>query len=180
MEDYALTDERIQYIKRLAYRYAQYRRSAFIDAEDLASCAMTRWWQFCQQRSSPPADVPDEVLFRQQVKFAMKDAIRTSDPVKVSRSYQSKLKAYEMPYAVSLDHAQGVQTDESPVDPEMWMDVLSALKTLSEKEQILLSLVVEQGYSFTEVATVFGVAVSTVTRQYRTALDRVKKNLQTS
>lgn len=180
MEDYALTDERIQYIKRLAYRYAQYRRSAFIDAEDLVSCAMTRWWQFCQHRDPPPSDIPDEVLFRQQVKFAMKDAIRTSDPVKVSRSYQSKLKAYEMPYAVSLDHAQDVQTDESPVDPEMWLDVPSALKTLSEEEQILLSLIVDQGYSFTEVAAVFGVAVSTVTRQYRAALDRVKKNLQTS
>jgi len=86
-----------------------------------------------------------------------------------------QMKAYEMPYAVSLDHAQDVQTDESPVDPEMWLDVPSALKTLSEEEQILLSLIVDQGYSFTEV-----VAVSAMTRHYRAALDRVRKNLQTS
>lgn len=178
MEDLGLTEDRIIYIKRLAYRYAAYRRSAVIDADDLVSGAMMRWWEFSQNRLASLQEIPEEILFRQQVKFSMRDQIRNSEVVKVSRSYKAKLEAYETPYAVSLDHALHVQTQESEVDPDLWIDVVDSLKRLTDKEQLVLSLAVEQGFTFTEIAYAMDVAVSTVTRQYHGALAKLKKNME--
>lgn len=178
MEFSGLSEDRIVYIKRLAYRYASFRRSSVIDADDLISGAMIRWWEFSQNRLASLQHIPEDVLFRQQVKFSMRDQIRNSEVVKVSRSYKAKLAAYEVPYAVSLDHALHVQTQEVPVDPDVWIDVVDALKLLSDKEQLVLSLAVEQGYTFTEIAYAMDVAVSTVTRQYHGAVAKLKKNME--
>lgn len=175
-----LSEDRIVYIKRLAYRYAAYRRSAVIDADDLISGAMMRWWEFSQHRLAALQHIPEDILFRQQVKFSMRDQVRNSEVVKVSRSYRAKLEAYEAPYAVSLDNALHVQTQEQPVDPDLWLDVVDALKLLSEREQLVLSLSIEQGYTFTEIAYAMDVAVSTVTRQYHGAVAKIKKSLQQS
>jgi len=177
--DYSgLSEDRIVYIKRLAFRYVNYRRSSSIDAEDLVSSAMIRWWEFSQVKLAKFTEVPEEVLFRQQVKFAMRDLVRNSEPVKLSRSYKAKLQAYETPYAVSLDTALHIQEASSDiVDTESWLDIVGALQQLSTKEQLILSLSVEQGYTFTEIAYTMDVAVSTVTRQYQAALTKIKNIL---
>ena len=178
VDDAGLTEERIHYIRRLAYRYVRLRRSAAIDEDDLVSAASLRWWQFTVTRLHAFDTVPEEVLFRQQIKFAMRDTIRESEPVKVTRTQRSKLKAYEMPYSVDIEHVINISAGEEHTDPELWLDVVNSLQTLSVKEQTVLSLSVMHGYTFTEIAYAMNVSVSTVTRQYQNALEKIKKDLQ--
>ena len=177
MSEEDLTVDQIQYIKRLANRLVQFRRSASIDADDLIAAAHMRWWGFRLRNHEEITGIPVDVLFRQQVKFAMRDVIRDSSPVRVTRTYQAQLQAYEQPYTVSLDHLIDVQAGGEPIDKELWMDVTAGIGKLSQRDQIILSLSVEQGYSFTEIAYVMDVSVSTVTRAYHKAIDFLRKDI---
>lgn len=172
-----MTEEQRIYMRRLALRLVRNRKSASIDEDDLMSAAAMRWWQFCIQHPDLSDLPPLDILFRQQVKFAMRDVIRSSAPVKVTRAYQAKLQAYETPYTVDLDHAFDVQAGDEHEDYDTWLDVVTSIKNLSPREQIILSLHAERDYTFTEIAFVLDVSVSTVTRSYQHAIDKIKKDL---
>lgn len=171
------TPDQLAYLKRLARRLAGLRKSASIDADDLVSAAALRWWQFCLRSGVSCACDSDDILFRQQSKYGMRDALRDSAPVKVTRTDQAKLRAYEAPYTVTLDHAIDLSAGDLHDDHELWMDVVLALQQLDRRDQTIISLFVEHGYTFTEIAYAMDVSVSTVTRAYRQGLDTVKKKL---
>lgn len=172
-----LSPEQTRYVERLARRYVRLRKSGSIDEEDLRSAASIRWWQF---RVRNP-DVMDERLlmacFYQQVKGAMRDVVRDSSPVKVTRTVQSRMEAYQRPYTVEMDHAIDIPVGDSQVDVETWMDVVASLKKLPEREQIILSLYFERDFTFSEIAQVFEVSVSTITRAYKKAIDLIRADL---
>jgi RNA polymerase sigma factor for flagellar operon FliA len=170
--DYELSAEQLSYIKRLARRLVQWRKSASIDVDDLISVASTRWWQFIirSPKSGFDSSVPLDVIFKQQVKFAMRDLIRASSPVKVTRTQQAKLQAYEHPYTTDIASEFNLMAGDSFAYTNEMLDVLKVLRKLSEREQIILSLFIIEGYSFTEIAYAFDVAISTVTRAYNKAL----------
>ncbi|MDQ0190662.1 sigma-70 family RNA polymerase sigma factor [Alicyclobacillus cycloheptanicus] len=172
-----LSPEQSAYIRKLAQRYVYYRKSAAIDAQDLMSAATLRWWQFCQRNPDLQDERVIQICFYQQVKGAMRDVIRDSSPVKVTRTMQAQMKAYQRPYTVELDHVIDIQAGEEHADYELWMDVVASLKKLPEREQLILSLYFERDFSFTEIAEILEVSVSTVTRAYRKALDAIKKDL---
>ncbi len=171
------TPGQLAYLKRLARRLAGLRRSAAIDEDDLVGAAALRWWQFCLRNGATCACDSNDILFRQQCKFGMRDALRDSAPVKVTRTDQAKLRAYETPYTVTLDHAIDLSAGDLHDDHELWMDVVQALQQLDQRDQTIISLFVEHGYTFTEIAYAMDVSVSTVTRAYRKGLDTVKKKL---
>lgn len=179
MSEFEVSKEQSDYIKRLATRLIKWRKSAAIDADDLVSAASMRWWQFLVRNPDLQADDTD-LLFRQQVKFAMRDQIRASSPVKVTRTYQAKLKAYEQPYTVNIESTLDIRAGDDFEYTDDLIDVLSSIQKLPERDQLILSLSVDQGYSFTEIAYVLDVSVSTVTRAYQKAIDTLKKNLQLS
>lgn len=177
MSEFELTRDQSEYMKRLAQRLIRWRKSASIDVDDLVSSASLRWWQF--RMRNPELRVEDEdLLFRQQVKFAMRDQLRTSFPVKVTRTYRAKLQAYEQPYTVNIESTLDIRAGDDFEYTDELIDVLSAIQKLPERDQIILSLSIEQGFSFTEIAYVLDVSVSTVTRAYQKAIDTLKKNLQ--
>lgn len=169
--------DQLSYMKRLAFRLARLRKSAAVDADDLISAATLQWWQFCIRHDELTDPAQADVVFRQQIKFAMRDALRSAEPVKITRTDRAKLQAYEMPYAVQLDSTIDLRAGEEPIDRELLLDVESAVRELAPRDQLILSLSVQQGYSFTEIAYVLDVAVSTVTRAYHSALAELKKNL---
>ncbi len=171
------TPEQMSYLKRLAIRLAGLRKSAAIDADDLVGAAALRWWQFCLRQGLSCACDANDILFRQQSKYGMRDALRDSSPVKVTRTEQAKLRAYETPYTVDLEHAVNLSAGVVYEDHELWMDVIHALQQLEDRERLIISLFVEHGYTFTEIAYAMDVSISTVTRAYHQALDKVKKNL---
>lgn len=178
--DWQLSAEQQQYVKRLAYRYVRYRKSASIDAEDLISAAISRWWQFCQRKAEAYEPEYFRLSFFHQVKGAMRDAVRASSPVKVTRTMQSKLQAYQTPTTVSLEHVIDVQAGDQHEDLELWMDVIAGLRNLSQRDQIILTLYFERDFTFSEIAEVLEVAVSTVTRAYQRAIETLKRELQDS
>lgn len=177
---YPLTAEQSLYIKKLAQRYVQFRKSASIDRDDLISAATTRWWQFCIRNTH----IQDETLltksFYHHVKGAMRDVVRDSSPVKVTRTMQAQMRAYQTPYTVELDHAVDILAGEPQRDVDQWLDVVNGLKHLSERDRIILSLYFEQDLTFSEIAEVLDVAVSTVTRAYHRSIDSLKKILSES
>jgi RNA polymerase sigma factor (sigma-70 family) len=173
-----LTPEQTAYIRRLARRLIRLRKSSSIDEDDLANAAAMRWWQFSVRQAGLIAPDAFDVLFRQQVKFAMRDLIRESVPVKITRADQVKLQAYGTPYTVDIEHAVNITAGYDHEDPELWLDVVQALQRLPQREQLILSLSVDQGYSFTEIAYVLDVAVSTVTRAYHGAIEKLQKDLR--
>ncbi len=175
-----LTPEQQAYIRRLANRLVRLRKSSSIDADDLASAAAIRWWRHCLRVPEGIDPSLSEISFRQQVKFAMRDVLRESAPVKTTRAYQAKLKAYETPYTVSLDHAIDISAGEEHPDLELWLDVVAGVNRLAPREQTILSLAVEYGYSFTEIAYAMDVSVSTITRAYHRALQSIRENLSDS
>lgn len=165
-------------MRRLANRYVQYRKSASIDAADLASAAQIRWWQFTSRNVELSDERTIQICFYQQVKGAMRDLVRASSPVKVTRTMQAQIQAYQRPYTVDMDHVLDLRAgDDVPFDKELWMDVMDSLKRLPEREQIILSLYFIHGYSYTEIAEVFEVSVSTITRAYQKALSAVKRDV---
>lgn len=178
--NFELSPEQSKYIHRLAYRYVQYRKSSSIDVEDLKSAAAIRWWRFCTQHENLEDERVLQICFYQQVKGAMRDIVRDSTPVKVTRTMRSKLQAYQQPYTVELDHAIDVYAGEAMADPEIWMDVVNSLKKLSERDQLILSLYFEQGFNFSEIAEILELSVSTITRAYQRSLDILKKDLRKS
>ena len=176
-ENHVVSAEQHHYIKRLAYRLIGFRKSASIDIDDLISAAELRWWQYCVRTPEITETSAIDTLFRQQIKYAMRDLLRDSAPVKVTRTYQAQLQAYERPYTVELDHAIDISAGDEHIDTELWMDVTNLISKLPEKEQIVLSLYHVEGYSFTEIAYAMDIAVSTVTRMYQRSIDTLKKNL---
>ncbi len=180
------TVEQEQYVRRLALRLVHWRKSNSIDCDDLISVARTRWWQYClRHKESMPhnenQDTSEEwimIAFRQQVKFAMRDTLRDSSPVKVTRSYQAKMKAYETPYTVDLEHAINIRAGDEVSDSELWQDVVVSIQQLSQRDQIILSLFVEQGYTFTEISCAMDLSVSTISRAYQRALQTIKNNVK--
>lgn len=175
-----LSLEQQNYIRRLAQRYVHYRKSASIDADDLVSAASIRWWQFCVRHT----DLTDErviaICFYQQVKGAMRDVVRASSPVKVTRTMQAQLQAYQQPYTVELESVIDVQAGEENTDLDQWLDVVASLKRLPEREQIVLSLYFERDLTFTEIAQVLGVSISTATRIYRRGIQTVREDIGSS
>lgn len=179
MPEYELSNEQMNYMKRLASRLIQWRKSAVIDADDLISAASVRWWQFLMRNPDMTNEFAEtSIIFRQQVKFAMRDQIRASSPLKVTRSYQAKLQAYEKPYTVNIDSEFDIRAGDDFAYTDFMLDTLAAIQKLSERDQIILSLFIEQGYSFTEIAYVFDVSVSTITRAYHKAIETIKNDLQ--
>jgi len=172
-----LSPEQVRYVQRLAYRYVKYRKSASIDVQDLVSAANIRWWQFGIRHPDICDEKTLQICFYQQVKGAMRDIIRESSPVKVTRTMQAQMQAYQKPYAVSFDHVVDVQAGEHQPDLDVWLDVVNSLKKLPEREQVILSLYIEQGYSYSEIAEIYEVSVSTITRAYRKAIDLIKQDL---
>lgn len=175
--DAQLSQEETGYVQRLARRYSKLRKSSMIDADDLISAANLRWWQFCLRQTEGLDEGFRRACFYQQVKGAMRDVVRDSSPVKVTRTMQAQLKAYERPSAVPLDYAVDVQVGDESLDSEVWMDVIAGLKRLGEREQIILSLYFEHGFNFSEIAQVLEVSVSTVTRTYHKAIESLKRDL---
>lgn len=176
--DIEFNTEQEGYIQRLARRYVQYRKSASIDFQDLASAARIRWWQFCTRNPDLTDERVIQICFYQQVKGAMRDVVRSSSPVKVTRTMQAKMSAYQNPYTVELDHVIDVCAgDTEHFDHELWMDVMNSLKKLPERDQIILSLYFERGFTYTEIAEIFEVSVSTITRSYKRALERIKTDV---
>lgn len=173
------TAEQTRYAERLARRLVRLRKSAAVDADDLISSASLRWWQFCLRNDHlDPAQDNIDMLYRQQVKFAMRDTLRESEPVKITRTDRAKLKAYETPYTVSLEPAaEWMIPGDEPLDRELWMDVRAILERLSERDRLVLFLSAHHGYSFTEIAYALDTAVSTVTRAYHRSIDFIKKNV---
>ncbi len=176
-DNHVVTDEQHRYIQRLAYRLIRFRKSASIDSDDLVSAAEMRWWQYCMRTPELTDTSSIDALFRQHIKFAMRDLLRDSTPVKVTRTYKAQLQAYDQPYTVELDHAIDITAGEEHVDTELWMDVTTLITKLPEKEQIVLALYHTDGYSFTEIAYALDVSVSTVTRMYKRSIDSLKINL---
>ena len=178
MSEYEVTNEQMEYMKRLARRLIQWRKSASIDADDLISAASMRWWQFLMRNPDLKNDnAVTDLIFRQQVKFAMRDQIRDSSPVKVTRTYQAKLQAYQQHYTVDIESTLDIRAGDDFEYTDELIDVLSSIQKLPERDQIILSLSIDQGYSFTEIAYVLDVSVSTVTRAYQKSIDILKKNL---
>lgn len=175
--EYELTQEQTRYIQRLANRYVQYRKSGSIDQQDLISAANLRWWQFCRKNPELTDERTIQICFYQQTKGAMRDVVRDSSPVKVTRTMQAKLQAYQRPYTVPVEHAIDFHAGDDSHDRDQWMDILDSLRKLSEREQIILSLYFEKGYSYTEIAEIFEVSVSTITRTYQKAIVRLKNDL---
>ncbi|RIV20819.1 sigma-70 family RNA polymerase sigma factor [Alicyclobacillaceae bacterium I2511] len=178
---FALSVEQNSYIRRLAFRYVQFRKSGSIDVDDLISAAAARWWEFCIRHPDLQDEVVLKVCFYQQTKGAMKDVTRQSAPLKVTRTMQAQMQAYQglaRPYTVDLDHAVDVQVGDLESDPDLWMDVVNSLRRLPERERLILSLYFEQGLNYSEIAEVCKVAVSTVTRAYGRAIATLKKDLQ--
>ncbi|MCY0870255.1 MAG: hypothetical protein OWT27_06660 [Firmicutes bacterium] len=172
-----LTDQQQMYIRRLARRLIGLRKSGAVDVDDLMSAAAARWWHFCIQHPEYPVDGDCDIVFREQVKFAMRDILRTSYPVKITRADQAKLAAYETISSVSLEHAAGLEAIPEFEDYDLWLDVVAALQRLSEREQMILSLHIDRGLTFTEIAYAMQIAVSTATRSYQGALQKIKKDL---
>ncbi|MCI0183486.1 RNA polymerase sigma factor [Sulfoacidibacillus ferrooxidans] len=188
MEDGAyseLTADQEWYVKRLAHRLIQWRKSGSVDTDDLISAARTRWWQYCMRHQDHSTTLNDQeqqewliIAFRQQVKFAMRDILRASTPVKVTRSYQAKMKAYESPYSVDLEHAINVRAGDEVANSELWFDVVASIQQLPQRDQIILSLFIEQGYNFTEISYAMDLSVSTVSRAYQRSLQIIKNNVE--
>jgi RNA polymerase sigma factor (sigma-70 family) len=172
-----LTAAQHTYIRRLAHRLIGLRRSAAVDVDDLMSAATARWWQFCIHHPEYRSDADCDIVFREQVKFAMRDILRTSAPVKLTRADQAKLAAYETVTSVPLEQAAGLEATPEHDDYDLWLDVVAALQRLSEREQLILSLHLDRGLTFTEIAYAMQIAVSTATRSYQGALQKIKKDL---
>nr|NNM89959.1 sigma-70 family RNA polymerase sigma factor [Bacilli bacterium] len=176
-DQHVVSEAQHHYIKRLAERLIRFRRSASIDVDDLISVAETRWWHYCIKTPGIDDTSIIDTLFRQQIKFAMRDSLRDSSPVKVTRTYQAQLKAYERPFTVEIDHAIDISAGEAHRDAELWMDLTQLIKKLPEREQIVLNLYHIEGFNFSEIAYALDVAVSTVTRMHQHALETLRKNL---
>jgi len=174
------TQEQENYVLRLARRYVRLRQSAAIDVEDLVSAARLRWWQYASRVEDEMNDEAIRRHFFVHVKGAMRDAIRDSSPVKVTRSMRSKLGAYQQLTTVDIEHAIDIHGGEPTYDTELWMDLVQQLKRLPERDAIILSLYFEQDLNFSEIADILDIAVSTVTRSYQKTLAFLKKNLQIS
>ncbi|GMA64516.1 sigma-70 family RNA polymerase sigma factor [Alicyclobacillus fastidiosus] len=172
-----LSPEQTDYIRRLARRYVQFRKSGSIDVDDLISVASVRWWQFCVRHPELSDERVIQVCFYQQVKGAMRDILRDSSPVKVTRTMQARMQAYQRPYTVELDSLIDIQAGEEHRDLDQWMDIVASLKKLPEREQIVLSLYFERDLNFSEIAKVLDLSVSTITRIYRRALDTVREDI---
>lgn len=179
MLDFQFTPDQARYVQRLAKRYVSYRKSSSVDVDDLVSAAQIRWWQFTARNLECLDERTTQICFYQQVKGAVRDVIRNSAPVKVTRTMQAQMKAYQNPYTVDIEHALDIHAgDDMPMDRELWMDVVASLKRLPEREQIILSLYFIDGYSYSEIAEIFEVSVSTITRAYRKALDLIRQDVQ--
>ncbi len=177
---FALSIEQSSYIRRLASRYVRFRKSGSIDTDDLISAAAARWWQFCVRHPDLRDEQVLQICFYQQTKGAMKDVTRQSAPVKITRTMQTQMQVYRncaSPYTVDLEHAVDIQVGEQEADVDLWLDVMNSLRQLPERERLILSLYFEQGLSYSEIATVLKVAVSTVTRAYKRAIEILKKDL---
>lgn len=172
-----LTSDQEKFVLRLANRLIQFRRSASIDVDDLIAAARMRWWQFLLTHAESMLEIPSDILFRQQVKFAMRDVIRESSPVKVTRAYRAKISAYERPYTVSIEHVIDVQAGDTHEDTELWLDVLASIQKLPIRDQMILSLIVERDHSFSDIAYLMDVSVSTVTRAYHKAIEAIRTDL---
>ncbi|MDP9728638.1 sigma-70 family RNA polymerase sigma factor [Alicyclobacillus tolerans] len=174
-----LTDGQEQYIQRLARRYVHYRKSASIDVDDLVASARMRWWQFTQTEAHHILTEEARLrLFYAHVKGAMRDVVRSSSPLKITRTYQTQLQAYQKPQVMNIEHAIDVRAEESPVEMEIWLDVVQGIQQLDEREKLVLSLYFEEDLTFTEIAEVLNVSVSTATRIYQKAIKFLQKKLQ--
>lgn len=176
--DWQLAPDQQTYIHRLAHRYVQFRKSSSVDVDDLISAASMRWWQFCSRNAGNLDETYVKLSFFRHVKGAMRDVVRDSSPVKVTRTMQAQLQAYQRPSAISLDHVIDIRAGDDQPDMELWMDVVASLKKLSTRDQLILSLYIEQGFSYTEIAEVLEVSVSTVTRAYQRALDKIRADIK--
>ncbi|KUO95702.1 sigma-70 family RNA polymerase sigma factor [Ferroacidibacillus organovorans] len=166
----SVTEE--HYIKKLAYRWIQRRQSGSIDQKDLESSALLRWIECCK-RYPELAGSGREAMFRETVKGAMRDTLRKSSPVKMPRKNPYLPITYVDPSFI--DERVG---NEPALDRDLYMDVLHAIRNIPKREQIILSLHIEEGLTMTEIAEVLSVSVATVSRSYRSAIEQIRKSVQ--
>ncbi|MCY0893415.1 MAG: sigma-70 family RNA polymerase sigma factor [Acidibacillus sp.] len=175
--DYEISTEQSGYIQRLATRYVRYRKSGSIDKEDLISAANSRWWQFCLRQHHSLDETLVKMCFYEQVKGAMRDVVRSSSPVNVTRTMHKNMQAYQQPYTVDLNYAVNILAGDEQGDHDQWLDVVTSLGNLPQREQIILSLYFERDLNFSRIAEILEVSVSTITRSYQSALEHIRKDL---
>ncbi|GMA56851.1 hypothetical protein GCM10025858_13540 [Alicyclobacillus sacchari] len=146
-----------------------------IDESDLAAAALSALWQRQMDRG-----LLDIKYAKQIIKYAMLEVLRNSNMLKTPRSVPMRqaIQAYQR----SVDHTAVEQF--AATDPigeweqeEFVREVGHIIGTLPHEDQLLLSLVFEQGLSFREVAEVLGSTKSAIYHRYREVLSEVRSKL---
>ncbi|GLG02739.1 hypothetical protein Alches_27800 [Alicyclobacillus hesperidum subsp. aegles] len=164
-----------QYVNRLAKRLIRYRRSAMIDESDLASAALTALWQKQMDRG-----LVDMTYAKQIIKYAMLEVLRNSNLLKTPRSVPMRqaIQAYQR--SVEQSAAEHLATSD-PIEEweqeELIREVGGVIGSFVYEDQLLLSLVFEQGLSFREVAEVLGSTKSVVYHRYRELIAELRTKL---
>jgi len=164
----------LPYIHRLAKRLVRFRRSAMLDEQDLASAAVSALWQKCREQSL------DERRAKQVIKYAMLDALRSSNIAKMPRStsISQAIQAYrQAAQPDAIDRAHFDDPIEAWENAELVRQIASKLDELARGDQILMSLIFEQELSFQEAAEVLGMTKSQVYHRYQAILAWVRREL---
>lgn len=152
---------------RLARRLVRYRRSAMIDEQDLASGAMTALWE--KYAKNPELD---ERVAKQTIKYAMLEALRNSALVKTrNKAMEQVLRTYRE-FSV-YDEPRYTPVD-AWVDAEPVRQVSAIIAQLQREDQVLLSLIWEEGCSMAEVAEILSISKSRVFQRYSELIKTIK------
>lgn len=155
------------YAIRLARRLVRYRRSAMVDEQDLASAAMTALLEKIQTVGEI-----EERVAKQTIKYAMLETLRNSALVKTrNRQMEQVLRTYQ---EISVYDEPRYDPVNTWIDAEPVREVSAIIACLSPEDQLLLSLVWEEGCSLAEVAEVLSISKSRVHQRYSDLIKSVK------
>ncbi|RIV20822.1 sigma-70 family RNA polymerase sigma factor [Alicyclobacillaceae bacterium I2511] len=158
------------YVVRLARRLIRYRRSGMIDENDLVSAALTRLWQVEQE-----GKLADQSA-RVAIKYAMLEVLRGSGLLHSPRSttYQKAMAAYGQLGATVEPSASPV---EKWIEAEPVREVQHIIQGYPRQDQLLLSLIWEQGCSLQEAAEVLDLSKTRVHQRYGEIIRRIRSQL---
>ena len=158
------------YVVRLATRLIHYRRSGMIDENDLVSAAMTRLWEVEQKGTL------DERSARVAIKYAMLEVLRRSGLVTSPRSttYQQAIAAYAQLSAITEPNTSPV---EEWINAEPVREVQRIIEGFPYSDQILLSLIWEEGCSLKEAADVLSLSKTRVHQRYGELIRRIRSQI---
>lgn len=155
------------YAIRLARRLVRYRRSAMIDEQDLASGAMMALWE-----KYDGGHVMNERTAKQTIKYAMLEALRNSAIVRTrNKAMEQVLRTYR---ELSVYDEPRYNPVDAWVDAEPVREVSGIIAQLPRDDQVLLSLVWEEGCSLAEVAEILSISKSRAFQRYSELIKSIK------